>query len=129
MQVFWRLKKVFLPKPATPVLIELHSWACCGAQVNTGVAPTISFHQTVLISGDALVTLNLLTGEHVSPGVPYRLLNYNDAQARRSVARLRELGRVTMLPGHGRPWQGTIAEAVSGVGMFVTSPALLENSE
>ena len=75
----------------------------------------------VLMSGDALVTLNLLTGEQVSPCVPYRLLNHNDAQARRSVARLRELGRVTMLPGHGRPWQGTIAEAVSGVGRFVTS--------
>lgn len=67
----------------------------------------------VLVSGDALVTLDLLTGEHVAPRVPYRYLNDDDARARRSVDRLDEIGRVLMLPGHGRPWRGTMAEAIA----------------
>lgn len=66
----------------------------------------------VLISGDALVTLNLLTGEHVAPRVPYRYLNDNDKQARRSIDRLRELGEVSMLPGHGKPWAGRTDAAI-----------------
>ncbi len=66
--------------------------------------------RSALISGDALVTLNLLTGEHVAPRVPYRLLNNNDAAAKRSVAKL-------VLPGHGKPWRGTIAEAIETAGV------------
>lgn len=72
---------------------------------------------SVVLSGDALVTLNLLTGEHVGPLVPYRSLNDDDRRARHSVAMLRELGRFTMLPGHGRPWQGTMREAIDAAGV------------
>lgn len=67
----------------------------------------------VLLSGDALVTMSLLTGREVPPSVPYRYLNHDDARAHRSVEALGELGRVTLLPGHGRPWTGTVAEAAA----------------
>ena len=66
--------------------------------------------RSVLFSGDAIVTLNLLTGENVAPRVPYRRVNDNDRLARYSVAMLEELGRFKMLPGHGRPWTGTVEE-------------------
>lgn len=68
--------------------------------------------RSVLFSGDALVTLNLLTGEHVAPRVPYRRVNDDDRLARYSIAMLEELGRFEMLPGHGRPWSGTVAEVL-----------------
>lgn len=68
--------------------------------------------RSAVLSGDALVTLDLLTGEDVAPRVPYRHLNDDDALARRSVAALDELGVFTMLPGHGRPWRGTMGEAI-----------------
>lgn len=58
------------------------------------------------------MSLNLLTGEHVGPCIPYRYLNDDDAQTRKSIDKLSEIGRVTMLPGHGRPWVGSMAEAV-----------------
>ena len=34
-------------------------------------------------------------------------------QARRSLDRLKDLGEVTMLPGHGRPWKGNIKDAIA----------------
>ncbi len=67
----------------------------------------------VLFSGDTLVTQNLLTGAHGQPQVPSSALNTDDKAARRGLARLRELGHVTLLPGHGRPWTGSMDEAVS----------------
>jgi glyoxylase-like metal-dependent hydrolase (beta-lactamase superfamily II) len=66
----------------------------------------------VLISGDTLVTRNLITGDLGGPQVTHPLLNDDDKAARRSLDRLREIGRVTMLPGHGKPWTGTMADAV-----------------
>lgn len=70
--------------------------------------------RNVLISGDTLVTRNLLTGELGRPQLPSPILNSNDKQANRSLDRLRELGQVTMLAGHGKPWRGNMAEAVAG---------------
>ena len=66
----------------------------------------------VLISGDTMVTLNLFTGQHGPPQLPRRVLNRDDKLARRSLDRMRELGEVTMLPGHGRPWKGAISNAI-----------------
>ena len=67
----------------------------------------------VLLSGDTLITRDLFTGERGSPQVPHRLLNANNREARRSLDRLTEVGIVTMLPGHGRAWQGEMAHAVA----------------
>ncbi len=66
----------------------------------------------VLISGDALVTRDLYTGAFGLPQVPNRPLNDDDTQARRSLSRLAGLGPITLLPGHGKPWQGNINEVV-----------------
>lgn len=66
----------------------------------------------VLLSGDTLVTVDLFLGTEEGPQVPHRLLNCDDRAARKSLDRLKELGEVTMLPGHGKPWNGTMAEAV-----------------
>ncbi|MEK7315070.1 MAG: MBL fold metallo-hydrolase [Candidatus Eisenbacteria bacterium] len=68
----------------------------------------------VLISGDTLVTRDLMSGEAGPPQITHHLLNADDRAALRSLDRIRDLGRVTMLPGHGRPWTGDMAEAVSG---------------
>jgi glyoxylase-like metal-dependent hydrolase (beta-lactamase superfamily II) len=72
--------------------------------------------RNTLISGDALVTLNMLTGQATPPRVPYKYLNDDDQKARDSVRHLDGLGMVTMLPGHGGPWTGDLASALSGEG-------------
>lgn len=68
--------------------------------------------QQVLISGDALVTQDLFTGR---AGLQLTRPQLNDdyADARKSLDRLKDLGKVKILPGHGRPWDGEIVEAIS----------------
>ena len=78
-------------------------------------AGQVVFHlpeRGVLLSSDTLVTQNLLTGKTGHPQVPARVLNHNDRQARHTIDRLRQLGTVTLLPGHGPAWTGTMEEAV-----------------
>jgi glyoxylase-like metal-dependent hydrolase (beta-lactamase superfamily II) len=65
----------------------------------------------VLFSGDALVTLDLITGAtgpRLLPGMFHR----DALQARGSLSRLAALDARLLLPGHGAPWHGPIAEAV-----------------
>jgi len=69
-------------------------------------------HQQVLLSSDVLITRHLLTGAHGSPQLVHPILNHDNRQARRSLDRLRELGLVTLLPGHGKPWRGLMADAL-----------------
>ena len=66
----------------------------------------------VLISGDTIVTRNLLTGELGTPQLTNPILNGNYNQAKRSLSLIQELGELTILPGHGTPWTGEIKEAV-----------------
>jgi glyoxylase-like metal-dependent hydrolase (beta-lactamase superfamily II) len=66
----------------------------------------------VLFSGDALVTRNLLTGSDGPPQVTSRRLNARYSDAFRALDRLRGLGPVVLLPGHGRPWHGQADDAV-----------------
>jgi glyoxylase-like metal-dependent hydrolase (beta-lactamase superfamily II) len=66
----------------------------------------------VLFSGDALITRDLMTGRDGGPQLAHRLLNANAPAARDALDRLRELGRITVLPGHGPAWMGEAAEAI-----------------
>jgi glyoxylase-like metal-dependent hydrolase (beta-lactamase superfamily II) len=75
----------------------------------------VAFHlpeSKILFSGDTVITQDLLTGVQGHPQLPNRILNSNDAEARQSLDRIRELGPVTLLPGHGKPWTGTMEEAI-----------------
>ena len=69
----------------------------------------------VLFSGDTLVTQNLMSGRATPPQVPVRSLNENTKQATKALRFLAELGDVTLLPGHGKPWHGDIGKLVSAI--------------
>ena len=66
----------------------------------------------ILFSGDTIITQNLLTGQPGQPQIPSRLLNDNDRKARYSIDRLKDLGQVTVLPGHGKSWTGLMSDAI-----------------
>lgn len=66
----------------------------------------------VLLSSDVLITRDLLSGASGAPQLAHPSLNDDTRQARRSLERLRDLGRVVLLPGHGAPWRGDMSEAV-----------------
>jgi glyoxylase-like metal-dependent hydrolase (beta-lactamase superfamily II) len=66
----------------------------------------------ILLSGDTIITRDLMTGAEGQPRVPSSVLNGNNKEARRSIDRLSDLGLVTVLPGHGRPWKGSMSEVI-----------------
>jgi len=66
-----------------------------------------------LISGDTIVTRDLLTGALGQPQLTSPILTNNYKEAMRSLDLLRTLGNVTMLSGHGTPWKGDMNEAVT----------------
>ena len=66
----------------------------------------------ILFSGDTLVTRHLLNGRYGPPQVISPILTDDTPLAYRSLDRMRELGDVTMLPGHGRAWTGNMASAI-----------------
>jgi glyoxylase-like metal-dependent hydrolase (beta-lactamase superfamily II) len=65
----------------------------------------------VLLSGDALVTRNPLTGR-VGPQIMPAAFNRNTPEALASLAVLNRVAAGTVLPGHGEPWTQGTAEAV-----------------
>ena len=65
----------------------------------------------ILFSGDALCTFDLVTGQP-RPSIPADFVNQDSALAFESLARLEKLEAATMLPGHGEPWKGGVAQAV-----------------
>ncbi len=74
-----------------------------------------AFHfsdRDALLCGDAMATLDIKTGRRAGPQL-MPLFNADVERARASLARLEDLGDRTLLPGHGDPWQGEMAEAVS----------------
>lgn len=62
-------------------------------------------------SGDALVTLNLLTGRR-GPQLLGRAFMEDSRQALASLDRITALQAGTLLPGHGDPWHGPMSGAV-----------------
>ena len=65
----------------------------------------------VLLTGDALVTLDPYTGRR-GPQVVAGAATADSAQALRSLDALAATGAGTLLPGHGEPWTGPIDAAV-----------------
>lgn len=66
----------------------------------------------VVLSGDALVTLDPYTGA-TGPRLLLDGVNDDTAEARRSLARLADLDADVVLPGHGEPWHGAPRDAVA----------------
>ncbi len=64
----------------------------------------------VCFSGDALVTLNLLTGRR-GPQLLARGFTEDSGLAMDSLNRIAAVGTNILLPGHGEPWHGPISEA------------------
>lgn len=69
----------------------------------------------ILFTGDALVTMNV-TGGRRGPQLLPKNFNRDEAQARQSLQLLVPLTTQLVVPGHGDPWQGSVAEAVALVG-------------
>jgi len=67
--------------------------------------------RNVLITGDALSTRNPLTGR-IGPQIAPDGLNQDSEQALRSLDLLASVPADLLLPGHGDPWSGGVAEAV-----------------
>jgi len=66
----------------------------------------------VLLTGDALVTLDLLSRQK-GPRILPDALTSDPVQALASLQRLESLEADIVLPGHGEPWSGTPADAVA----------------
>jgi len=64
-----------------------------------------------LMTGDALVTLSIVTGER-NPRVMPGSFNNNSPEALESLNELKGIGAEVLLPGHGEPWRGSVDAAV-----------------
>ncbi len=75
----------------------------------------VSFHlpsRGVLIAGDAMATYDPITGA-TGPRVVHDVVNSDPARVRTSLAQIEGVEADTLLPGHGDPWRGSMAEAVA----------------
>ncbi len=68
--------------------------------------------RTTLFSGDSLVTNGIIGGPD-GPQILKDRFHHDPSRARDSVQILGRLGTELLLPGHGEPWRGPIADAVS----------------
>ena len=65
----------------------------------------------ILFTGDGLVTMDLL-GSRRGPQRMRPVFDLDTAQAGRSLNRVRDIDADLLLPGHGRPWEGSPGRAV-----------------
>lgn len=75
----------------------------------------VVFHlpdREVLLCGDAFATVDFETWRGHEPQLLPAWLNHDDEQAGTSIERLESLGECVLLPGHGDPWTGHLADAV-----------------
>jgi glyoxylase-like metal-dependent hydrolase (beta-lactamase superfamily II) len=70
-----------------------------------------------LFVGDAMTTRNVLTGERGPRPAPFTL---DPEGASVSLAKLEAVQATWVLPGHGPPWQGGVAEAIRQVRQVTT---------
>lgn len=76
-----------------------------------GMSAVLLEERRALLTGDALVTRNPLTGR-LGPQIMPSGLNRDSQQALASLDALSGTPADLLLPGHGDPWEGEIAEAV-----------------
>jgi glyoxylase-like metal-dependent hydrolase (beta-lactamase superfamily II) len=76
-----------------------------------GSAALLVADRRVLLTGDVLATRNPLTGR-IGPQVMPSGLNEDTSLALASLAVLPGIEADLLLPGHGEPWKGDVAEAV-----------------
>ena len=76
-----------------------------------GTAGLLLEDRRVLLSGDVLVTFNVMTGRP-GPQIMPSSFNHSTPQALASLDALTGLPADLVLPGHGDPWTGDMAEAV-----------------
>lgn len=75
----------------------------------------------LLFTGDGLATMDLL-GPSTGPQMLERRFHLDADQALASLSRIEALEADLLLPGHGRPWNGTPASAVALVRQRVDRP-------
>lgn len=93
-----------LPVPGSPQVIHTpgHTPGSCALYLPD---------RDTLLCGDALATMDLRRGRIEGP----QRLDFVDTDSEQgwaSLDRLADLGEVTLLPGHGDPWSGEMADAV-----------------
>lgn len=66
----------------------------------------------VLLCGDAFATVDFETWRGQSPQLLPAWVNLDHDLAQDSIAKLESFGAATLLPGHGAPWSGHMADAI-----------------
>ncbi len=69
-------------------------------------------NRKALVTGDALVTLSIVTGDR-GPRVMPGSFNKNSVEALESLNELKGAAADVILPGHGEPWHGNVDAAVA----------------
>jgi len=77
-----------------------------------GSCALLSESRKALFAGDVLATVDIVTGK-AGPVVPPRFVNADTEQALASLARLDGIEADVLLPGHGDPWTGSVADALA----------------
>lgn len=75
----------------------------------------VSFHfesSGAMISGDAICTRDPVTGR-TGPRLAHDVVNEDPDMTRRSLDELGSVGADVLLPGHGDPWRGAMADAAA----------------
>jgi glyoxylase-like metal-dependent hydrolase (beta-lactamase superfamily II) len=90
--------------PGSPTIIHTpgHTDGSCAIWIES---------RRLLFAGDALATVDIITGER-GPRIPPAAVNADSEQALASLDNLTGLDADVMYVGHGRPWVGGVAEAV-----------------
>jgi glyoxylase-like metal-dependent hydrolase (beta-lactamase superfamily II) len=94
-----------LDLPGAPRVIGLPGHSPGSIAVHVPVADAI-------FAGDALTTRHVLTGQHGPQPAPF---TDDPEQALASLDRLSGIEAKWVLPGHGTPWSGGVAEAVRAI--------------
>jgi glyoxylase-like metal-dependent hydrolase (beta-lactamase superfamily II) len=94
-----------LDLPGTPRIIGLPGHAPGSSAVHVPVADAI-------FVGDALTTRHVLTGKRGPQPAPF---TDDPQQALASLSHLEGIQATWLLPGHGTPWSGGVAEAVRAI--------------